>query len=221
MTPTETPPPKPRLAKPGRRVLIPNVAWEMYDQLLKVFEDKPNLRLTYDRGELEIMVPSYEHDGDADFLARMVQVLTEELGLPIRCGGSTTLRKQVKKRGLEPDRCLWIANAAKLAGVRQLDLAVHPPPDLAVEVDVTKSSLDRFKIYAKLGVGELWHLDGDDLSFHVLGARKRYVKVRTTPTFGGITPTDLMQFVINARAVPDENAAVRTFRAWVKQRPPQ
>ena len=221
MTPTtETPPPKPRHTAPGGRVLLHDVPWEMYARLVKSFEGKRNVRLTYDRGSLEIMAPSFEHDDDGDFLADLAKILIEEFGLPIRRGGSVTLRRKRLRKGIEPDRCFWIANASKLEGVRQLDLRIHPPPDLAIEVDVTNPSLDRFGIYAKLGVPELWRLDGDELTFHLLDGKK-YVVTPTSRTFSGITPNDLMVFVQQGRGAADQGIATRAFRAWVKQRPTQ
>jgi Uma2 family endonuclease len=215
--PAEAPPTQKPRRKRGRSVVIPFVDWKTYTQLLKVFGGRPRLRLTYDRGDLEIMVPGDEHDIDATFLARLVVILTEEFKLPVRTGGSTTLRRKRMRRGLEPDKCFWIANASKVAGAK-LDLNVHPAPDLAIEVDVTRSSLDRFRIYRTLGVGELWHLDGDDLEFHVLGADKKYVQVASSPTFPGIAPADLMPFVKQARGVVDQNMTAAAFRAWLQQR---
>jgi Uma2 family endonuclease len=212
-----TPPPaaKPR-RKRGRAVVIPFVDWKTYTRLLRAFGDRPRLRLTYDRGNLEIMVPSDEHEIDATFLARMVVILTEEFKLPVRTGGSTTLKRKRMKKGLEPDTCFWIANAARVAGVK-LDLKLHPPPDLAIEVDVTHSSLDRFGIYRTLGVGELWRLAGDDLELHVLGADKKYARVPTSPTFAGIAPADLMNFVKQARGAADQNVTAAAFRAWLQK----
>jgi Uma2 family endonuclease len=217
-TPAPAPAAWPRRRKPGRAVVIHNVNWETYEELLKVFEDRPRLRLTYDRGDLEIMVPSAEHEKDGEFLGVMIMILTQELGLPIQFGGSTTMKRKSMKKGLEPDKCFWIANAAKVAGMRQLDLKIHPPPDLAFEVDVTRSSLDRFGIYRALGVPELWRLDGDDLRFHVLGADKKYTEVATSATFPGIAPADLMIFVKQSRTAVDQNMPAMAFRNWVKQR---
>jgi Uma2 family endonuclease len=190
----------------------------MYTKLRTIFDQKRGVKLTYDRGELEIMAPSTEHEDDAESLADLVKILTEELGLSIRRGGASTLKRKKLKKGLEPDKCFWIASAAKVAGVRRLDLRIHPPPDLAIEVDVTRSSLDRFDIYAKLGVLELWRLDGADLHFYQLGANKKYTEVTTSPTFAGITPADLMGFVKQARTVVDQNVVSKDFRTWVRQR---
>jgi Uma2 family endonuclease len=216
-TPTPQPATKPRRRKRGRAVVIPNVPWEMYEELLKVFEEKRGLRLTYDSEVLEIMVPSLDHDFGDRFLATLVPILTEELGLPIRPGGSTTMRKKKHLKGIEADDIFWIASAPQLAGVRALDLAVHPPPDLAIEVDVSRSSMNRLKVYARLGVPEVWRLDGDTLTFHVL-AGKSYQTATHSRSFPLVTPNDLVPFVRQARAAGDLTPVYRAFRAWVKQR---
>lgn len=214
MTPTLTPTTKP----PRDRVLLGGVSWDTYRRMRHAFRHSRSVRFAYDRGELEIMTIGFEHDRDASFFARLVQALTEELDLPIISGGSTTIGLKKLKRAIEPDKCFWIANAAAVAGLKRLNLRIHPPPDLAIEVDVTSSSLDRFGIYGKLGVGELWRLDGDDLRFHVRGADGKFTEVPTSPTFPGLSPAELVPFLRQARSAADENAVMRTFRAWVRTR---
>src|SRR4029077_15203920 len=102
--------PAPKRHRPRRRSLVLHgIDWRTYTRLLRAFGDHSGVRMTYDRGELEIMAPLLRHDTPADLLGRFVVVLTEELGLGIRAGGSTTLRRRRRRRGLEPDRCWWIA----------------------------------------------------------------------------------------------------------------
>jgi len=202
----------------GRCLRLSGVDWETYSRLLRAFAERPGIRLTYDRGELEIMSPLLEHDKDDRFLARLVVTLTEELGLPIMAGGSVTMRRRRRRRGLEADDSFWIANAHKMAGRRRFNLRSDPPPDLALEVDVTHSSLDRLSIYAALGVPEVWRLDGDTLTFHVLGAKGAYATAATSRSFPLVTPADLVGFLQQARQSGDDNAVIRQFRAWVRQR---
>src|SRR5437660_9856887 len=171
----------------------------MYSRLLRAFAERPGMRLTYDRGELEIMSPLLEHDDDGRFLGDLVFVLTEELGMPLKRGGSTTLRRRLRRRGIEADECFWIANAHRMAGKRRLDLRKDPPPDLAIEVDVTHSSLDRMGIYAALGVPEVWRLDGDTLTFHVLGLDGSYIESHASRSFPLVTPADLLNFLRQVR----------------------
>jgi Uma2 family endonuclease len=211
-----TPPPRPR----GRRsVVIENVEWETYEKILEAFDERNNARFAYDNGALEIMAPpSMEHESDGRFLAALVPELADAFGLPLRHGGSVTVRRKAALKGIEPDTCFWLPNAPRLAGVKRLDLTVHPPPDLAIEVDVTSDTLDKHGIYAGLGIPELWRLDGDDLRFHQLGAGAGYTEVPTSPTFPGITPADLMRYVTDARVAADQGAVTRAFREWLRGR---
>ena len=202
----------------GRCLRLSDVDWRTYSRLLHLFAERPGIRLTYDRGELEIMSPLLEHDDDGHFLGDLVFVLTEELGLPLKRGGSTTLRRRLRQRGIEADECFWIANASRMAGRRRLDLRTDPPPDLAIEVDVTHSSLDRLAIYAALRVPEVWRLDGDVLTFHVLGADGTYASAAASQSFPLVTPADLLGFLQQARQAGDENTVVRQFREWIRQR---
>src|SRR5438067_2276931 len=93
-------------------LLLEDIDWRTYSSLLRAFAERPGVRLTYDRGTLEIMAPLFVHDNDGRFLFRVVEALTEELGLPLLPGGSTTLRQRLRQRGIEPDECFWIASAA-------------------------------------------------------------------------------------------------------------
>jgi Uma2 family endonuclease len=168
---------------------------------------------------LEIMAPMLRHDEPSDFLGALIGVLTEELHLPLKGGGSTTLRRHRKQRGLEPDRCFWIANESTVRTVRDLNLRIHPPPDLALEVDVSRSSLDRMSICAALGVPEVWRLEEPSLTFHVLGPTGRYDLVTHSRSFPRVTAADLMRF-LTLLGREEENAIIRQFRAWVRQLPP-
>jgi Uma2 family endonuclease len=199
-----------------RSLVLPDTDWQTYTRLLKVFAERPAVRLTYDRGVLEIMSPLLEHDRPSEVLGRFVVVLTEELGLPLMAAGSTTLRFRRRQRGLEPDRSWWIANEPRMRGKRDVDLRVDPAPDLAVETDLTSSSLDRMGIYAALGVPEVWRLEGLTLTFQILGAGGKYADSPHSLAFPQITPGDLVRFLALYPQM-DDNAVVREFRNWVRQ----
>jgi Uma2 family endonuclease len=203
----------------SQRLTLYGIDWRTYSRLLKVFAERPSVRLAYDRGALEIMSPLHEHESDADLLGRFVVALTEELGLPIKAGRSTTFRRRRNQRGIEPDNSYWIQNEARVRGNRRIDLRVDPPPDLAVEVDVTSSSLDRMAIYAALGVPEVWRLDnGRDLSFQVLQADGTYAASARSLAFPLLAAADLLPFL--ALRGDEENSIIRQFRAWLRQRLP-
>lgn len=202
----------------GGTLVLDAVDWPAYSRLLHIFAERPGYRLTYDQGRLEIMSPVLEHDDEGRFLGQVVWVLTEECDYPIHPGGSTTLRRKLKKRGIEADECFWILNAPRMKGRRRLNLKIDPPPDLAIEVDVTRSCLDRMAIYAALRIPEVWQLERKVLTFHVLGARGKYAPAKQSRAFPLITPEDLMPFLRLARQAGDLNPVIRKFRRWVRQR---
>jgi Uma2 family endonuclease len=202
----------------GQWLRLSDVDWTMYTQLLRAFAESPRVRLTYDRGELEIMAPLLRHDDDGSFLGDLVYVVTEELGLPLHRGGSVTMRLRKRRRGIEADECYWIANAPRMRGRRRLDLRRDPPPDLAIEVDVTHSSMDRLAIYAKIRVPEVWRLSAADvLTFHVLDEEGHYQVTETSASLPLLTSAKVLEFLQLARAADDQNMVTRQLREWVRQ----
>ena len=198
-----------------QKLILDDVSWDEYTRLLRTFEGR-HLRLTYDRGRLEMMTLSYEHESHGDFLGRFVVTLTEELNLPIRGGGSTTFRKRKKKKGLESDNCYWIAHEADVRNIKVINLRKAPPPDLALEVDISRSSMNLMRIYSSLDVPEVWRWDKNGLTFLVLNADGEYDAVTASPTFPlPISPADLMPFIA-MRGQMDDNAVIRQFRTWIR-----
>lgn len=128
-----------------RQVILEGVTWQTYQALLKDLGDHRASRLAYDRGILEITVPSDIHEIINRLLALMATALTDELGMKIKGYGSTTLDREDLQRGIEPDSCFYIQNVDRILG-RQLNIETDPPPDLAIEVDITSSSQRRFGI---------------------------------------------------------------------------
>ncbi len=204
----------PRAARTS--AVLYDIDWRTYTRLLRAFEAaKQRRRLTYDRGTLEIMSPLWEHEDGAYLLSRFVDVLTDELNLPCRAGRSVTLRRRRLRRGLEPDNCYWIASALRVLGKRKLDLRVDPPPDLAVEMDVTHSSLNRQSIYAKLQVPEVWRLDASGLTFLMLIGGAYQVQTHSL-AFPQLAAADLAPFLAQLGQI-DDTTLVRQFRDWVRQ----
>jgi Uma2 family endonuclease len=186
----------------------------MYTRLLRAFEGR-RFRITYDRGTLEIMSPLWEHERPAYVLGRFIDVLTEELRMDCEPGRSVTLRRRRKHRGLEADNCYWIASAPRLQGRTRLDLRTDPPPDLAIEVDITSSSLDRMSIYVALSVPEVWRVEATGLTFNVLVAGAYQVRSHSL-AFPQLAATDLLAFLAQVGQTPTTTLALQ-FRDWVRQ----
>jgi Uma2 family endonuclease len=199
-----------------QRFLLYAVPWRTYHRALRTFAGRPGVRLTYDRGTLELMTLSHEHESYSYIVARLIDALTEELGLPVKGGRSTTYRRRKRRRGLEPDASWWIAHEAQVRGKTEIDLRRDPPPDLALEVDVSHSSLDRLAIYAALGVPEVWRLEGQNLVCHLLGSDGRYTVSPVSQAFPRLAVADVAAFLSRLGQM-DENTLIRQFRAWARQ----
>src|SRR5947209_4892063 len=181
--PPHSSPPVAAPTPPTERVTFHGVSWQAYVTAADALPHPGNVRMTYDRGRLEFMVVSPEHERLKSLLRRLIEALAEEMDLPMAGYGSMTSRSEEQQRALEPDECYYFANLARLRGVQRLDLRIHPPPDLAVEIEVSRSALDRMAIYAALGVPEVWRFDGTTLHFHRLGAGPQYAGVDRSPRF--------------------------------------
>lgn len=198
-----------------QRILLPGVSWQAYETLLREFDGRP-IRLTYDQGSLEIMTLSFGHERYKKLLGRLIEGLADELGIDFTSGGSVTIRQEEAKRGLEADECYWIQNEALIRGKMELDLRVDPPPDLAIEIDLTRSSLDRMAIYAGLGVREVWRFDGETLRVYRLRASKKYEECEHSPTFPDLPLGEVLR-TLGMIEGQSEARLVRSFRAWVRE----
>jgi len=177
------------------RLILRDLSWEKYQSLGEGFADRPNVRLTYDRGELEIMTLSPEHEGDVARIRTLVTALAAELALPAKCLGSMTIFDRAAGRGLEPDACWYFGDLTRIRGVRRFDPARVPPPDLAIEVMVTHAPADRTDLYAALGVPELWRLRADDLEFLRLSPDGTYEATTTAVRFPMLTADAAMELL--------------------------
>jgi Uma2 family endonuclease len=212
---TSAPPAPTAWTSDTQRLLLHDVTWRDYDTLLHALEGH-HLRTTYDRGSLEIITLSPEHEGDKNLVRRFIEVLAEECNLSMKNLGSTTQRREDLDRGLEPDECYYFQNWQRMRGKKRLDLTTDPPPDLVVEIDITQSSLDRMKIYAALGVSEVWRFDGVTLRIYRLNAERSYAECDSSPTFPALPVKELPRFVRQAET-DDDITVLRAIRAWVRE----
>lgn len=212
------PPVAPALApeRNGQRLVLGGIRWPFYEAFLAELGDRP-IHLTYDRGNLEIMTLSYGHERYKRRIGRLVEALTEELNLSLVSAGSMTIKREDLARGFEPDECYYIANQARIAGKDELDFTVDPPPDLAIEIDISRSWLDRMGIYAAFRVPEVWRFDGQALHVYRLKEDGHYEQSAGSPSFPFLPLAEFSRFVLTAPGT-DETTLIRSFRAWVRER---
>lgn len=198
-----------------RRVVIPLVDWETYEKFLDALGER-RIFATYDGVSLELMFPSPIHEVWRYLLSRFISILAEELNIPYRAYGMTTWRRRQLKRGLEADDCFYFRSVKAILGKLDIDLRIDPPPDLAVEIEVSRSSLDRQGIYADLGVPEIWRFDGDKVHVCSLQPNHEYEELPNSPTFSGLDMNrvpDLIQQDPNE----DNLALYRRWRLWIRK----
>ena len=157
--------------EPAQRLVLHHAAWSTYEAMLRELDGR-HLRITFAEGSLEIMTLSYEHEKYGRLFDKLVTLLSLGLRVPIASGGSPTLKSSLRDKGLEPDQCYWIKHERRMRDRTAFDGETDPAPELAIEVDVTHSSLDRLAIYAALGVPEVWRFDGLRLLVYRLGGRQ-------------------------------------------------
>jgi Uma2 family endonuclease len=197
--------------------VLNDVDWQAYEALLRVVGDQ-RVFVTYDRGRVELMSPSWEHDNRAETIGQLVRIVAEEFGVALKGGGSTTFRREGLDRGLEPDKCFYVRNESCVRGKKKIDLSVDPPPDLCIEVEISQRLLSRVDIYAELGVTELWRDDGRRLRISELVAGQ-YVERGSSIAFPMIGGSELNEYLDWAPPT-DDTTWSREVRGALRQRHP-
>ena len=209
LAPPKLLPPSPA---PGGRVLLSGISWTLYQDMLAEIRNG-GVRLTYEDGWLEIMTLSPLHERVKTIVARVIESYADALGLNVEGFGSTTFGREDLRRGLEPDECYYIAHLAHVLGKDKLDLATDPPPDLAVEVDISPADIAKQPIYAALGVPEVWRYDGRRLTpLHLKSGA--YVEADRSLSFPDL-PMDRFNQFLAVGLSSGQSAAVRAMREWL------
>jgi Uma2 family endonuclease len=205
------------LAPPDEMIRLSGISWKTYETLLEELSDR-RLRLTYNRGNLEIMAPSPEHELSKEVLGRFIDTIAEELEVNIYPLGSTTF-KRLELSGAEPDKCFYVRNIALVQGKRRLDMAEDPAPDLIVEIDITSSSQNRLQVYADLGVAEVWIYNGESLVVQQL-QNGNYIATATSQFFPNLSVPDIAGW-LQRSTTTDYLMLVKAFRGWVRSQLPE
>jgi Uma2 family endonuclease len=199
-----------------QRTVLHNISWETFEALLRETNEDRGSRFAYDCGTLEIMTPLFEHENPKIQFDRLIFALVEELEIEIKSAGSTILKQRLAKRGIEPDNCYYIQKEPVVRGRQTLDLETDPPPDLAIEIDITSSSVNKFGIYSALGVSELWRYNGGDLKFYQL-IEGQYVEKEFSIAFPIVSVAEMNRFIEQSKST-GEIALLKLFRTWVRKK---
>lgn len=197
------------------RVVLYHLSWEQFENLLIDLGSSRAARIAYDNGTLEIMTPLPEHEYYKENISTAIQDLAEVLDKDYESLGSTTWRKQAKMAGIEPDNCFYFQNEPKIRGKLEYDLNQDPPPDLALEIDLTSKSLSRFPIYARLGVPEIWCYDDGELKIYLLD-NEQYQEAEKSLALPEIQVQQIPSIISKYR--PQGRRVIRQkIREWAKE----
>lgn len=197
----------------GQRIYLTNVDWQEYEAILNDFGENRHSKITYQNNTLEIMSPLPEHERKKELISDFVKVILEELEIDFLTLGSTTFKNKKMVVGIEADNCFYIKNEALIRNKDRLDLTKDPPPDLAIEIDVTSHT--NIEIYSYLGVPEIWILEGGTLNINLL-KKGKYEASETSEIFGQLSiKKELPKFLIQAKKI-GRNKTIKNLRNWIR-----
>jgi Uma2 family endonuclease len=202
----------------AQHLVLDGVSWELYDHMANEFAER-QIRMTYNRGRLEMMSPLPKHERWGSWIGRLVELMCLERSIHIEPLGSTTFRNKAKQMGFEPDECYYIQHAEAAMNMEEaFDPSIDPPPDLSIEIDITSRSIEREPIFAAFGVAELWRFDGKRLAVLHLTEKGEYAEYRHSLAFPFLEISEFEKFVLR-KTDRNQLATLNESRAWVKTLP--
>jgi Uma2 family endonuclease len=198
---------------PGQRLVVRDLLWAELELILTELGDHRAARIAYNDEVLEIRMPLPKHERTKSILGDAVKILLEELEIDCECFGSTTFKRQEMSYGIEPDECFYIQNHQLMVGKDRVDLSIDPPPDLAIEVDVTSKT--QISAYLKLKVAELWVYADDELKIYMLQAGA-YKSSTVSNIFRGLPVLTLIQNLLERSATIGRSQSLRDFRQDIR-----
>lgn len=200
----------------GHQLLLKDINWQDFEKIIEELGDERNIpRISYSQGYLELMSPLPIHEFDKIIISDFVKILLEELNIEFSALGSMTLKSKKARKAVEADECFYIQNEAIIRGKERIDLDTDPPPDLAIEIDIT--SRTHFDNYEKLAVPELWRFDGKELHISVLH-HGVYQNTESSYQFPQFAVKHLIPDYLEKAKTEGRNKAMKAFRQHIQHR---
>jgi Uma2 family endonuclease len=201
------------VVQPGQRIQLQGIDWAEFEAIMDELGDRRSSRIAYFDQVLEIRMPLPEHERAKVLIGDVVKILLEELDIDNECFGSSTFKRSSMAAGIEPDECFYIENARQMIGKMRLDLTIDPPPDLAIEVDVTsKTGVDA---YQALGVPELWRSEDGHLRISLL-ENGIYRDAKFSPHFPQFDVIALIEAVLTRSRIDGRSQTLKACRRQIR-----
>jgi Uma2 family endonuclease len=194
------------------------VTWDAYLKISDALEDQPGLRLIYCDGRLCFVGKSRRHDWFAERLAELVKALARGLGIPWEDAGQATYRREKTDAGLEGDKTFYFGeHAVLMRGPVEIDLEAQPPPDLAIEVEVSHSADMSLVAWGRLGVAEVWRFQPKSSQFAncVLQGDGSYSRSERNVRFPALSSADVLEQLARANQLGADRWNEQ-LEAWVR-----
>ena len=202
---------------PGSHVTLRYQTWADYEALLESRGDNAAVKIRFNAltQELTLMAPLPGHGNRSRSLSDFVTAILRYQERNWHSFDPITL-KRLKDAGVEPDACFYIQNWQAILGKERIDLSQDPPPDLAIEVDLT--SLTDLDIYETLAVPEVWIYRQKRLSLHILTPRG-YEERDTSPTFPTVDVKTILPKYVEQAWTSGSSVALRAFDQFLRTMP--
>jgi Uma2 family endonuclease len=197
------------------RLILHGISWATYESLLADNVDSHAAHFTYDQGALEIMAPSFVHEKTNRLLHDLVTEIAFEMNIDFVNAGSTTFKRADLQKGFEPDSCFYFQHEESVRRKEKIDLTIDPPPDLVIEIDISNVSLNKFPIYATLGIAEVWRYDGEAVTIFCL-VGEEYHSQDTSTMLPGLSSQVISQLLVDGQTMK-RTEWIRKVREWTQQ----
>jgi Uma2 family endonuclease len=194
-------------------LVVQGLDWNDYEVLLGKLEGRRALRVSYDSGKLEIMTVSSKHGFYEGLIPDLALIFCEEFHISFETFGQATWKKKALLKGVDPDGSFYVGDISRTAG-KSLDVQPETPPDVFIEVDITRSSLTRFSIFAALGIQEVWRYDGTTCHFYTLTGNS-YSEKEESRFLPGLT-RKMINDAVELGKTKSQTEARRVFRRTVR-----
>jgi Uma2 family endonuclease len=199
---------------PGSEAILRYQTWTDYEALLRGRRDDAAIKICFNARtqEISVMAPMPGHGRRIDTLVDLVKALLRHQNTDWDSSHPVTL-KRLQEGGAEPDACFYIQNWQSVLGKDRIDLSQDPPPDLAIEMDLT--SFTSLEVYQTLAVPELWIYRQGTLMIYLL-SEGSYRESLVSPTFPGINVKNILPKYVERAWSAGSSIALREFDQFLK-----
>jgi Uma2 family endonuclease len=193
----------------GSAITLHSLTWQDWENILEELGEDRHTRIAYYQGTLEIMPPLSRHERPHRIIGYIVTAILDVQGRDWEDFGSTTFYRN-GRAGVEPDTCFYVSNTALVRDCQErIDVDVYPPPDLAIESDVTSKTF--LSAYEVIAVPEIWIYHNSTLKIFLL-RNGQYVDSESSLLFPDLPVKILVPQLVGRAITVGTSTMLKEFR---------